>query len=198
MDFRLRAAALLSDPLDLVEAYFLAQHHGLPTRLLDWTTNPLVGLFFAVSRSPNDDGEIIVTRPVYIVADDAGNGLQPHYMAFPKSHERVQTAIRSLFGEGDPPPEPTTIYIVPDRTNARICTQGSCFSLHMSNANCVSNESIVRLPVPAQTKPLIQETLRMMGVSWATLFPDLDHLCREMQTSWGFEFAAEGKNLGGA
>src|SRR5262249_16092900 len=149
--------AAFLDANNIVEVYLTAQHFGMPTRLLDWSTNPLAGLFFAVENKDlsNVDGEVFVMEAKGILpeAPAGADGDEAIRDVVGMRHGYVTDAIGESFWHKPKKPRPPLIIpLRPDKQSGRIGQQSSCFTLHMHRSKPCDNQTLTRFQVPAGAK----------------------------------------------
>lgn len=180
--FRRMAATHVPAGSSNLVLYLLAQHHGLPTRLLDWSMNSMAAIYFAISGMPDSDGVLYVMNPLNL-----GPILELR-------DPRVQGTVNAVFGD-EPIPIPRQIIpLLPDHPAGRMREQAACFTLHtppkeLNDGNVdridpVPMPKVERYVIPKQAKPGLALTLRRLGVTAASLFPDLDHVAQELRDAW--------------
>lgn len=200
-EFRQRAIPYLQSIQDVVEVYFLARHFGLPTRLLDWTTNPAVALFFAIANETDKDGAVFAMNARYCWPDfdyarrppsESGPRVVPAEEWIHRDEVASQDDpiivkwIEYLFGaEAAPKNDPIPVIpVVPVLNNHRVLRQGSRFTLHPPDAMPLKGEFLKKCRVSAAAKKDLQVVLRRLGVHLESIYGDLDHLAQEMCAAW--------------
>jgi hypothetical protein len=157
-----REAKVYTDsfPTDEWERLALAQHFGLPTRLLDWTMNPLIALYFAVEANPETDGELIALRAVNKITEKA---------------------------LGDSPfsvKRPMKFY--PNIITPRIRSQEALFVVCCSiesplDEDIRSDWKVEKLRIPKEKKDSLRYELYRIGIHKSALFPDLGGLAERLK-----------------
>lgn len=178
--FRQDAAPRLREkPSTEWEWIFLAQHYGLPTRLLDWTENPLVGLYFAVETDDADmdeavDGALYELDPDALNKDSFGEG-GPGVVMF--DHDQH---LDDYLPQATSKPRMGAIAAIAGRSFDRIIAQSGTFTVtHKDHVASELNDNprIVRkIRIPAPAKPFIREELADINIRASTVYPDLEHL----------------------
>ena len=175
------------------EWLFLMRHHGLPSRLLDWTESPLVGLYFALfatgsSLISSTDGVLWCLLPTAM--NELRNIPNPATLPMFSDEEKRESSsdgVADLY-------RPTQLDLgirgrvlpiagISIRTSRRIQAQQGVFTIHHVSDSAIeligNRQHIWRFIIPKNRKQFLADELKHLQITALSVFPDLDNVAEQ-------------------
>jgi hypothetical protein len=182
-------------PDDRIAWLLLARHYGLPTRLLDWTSSPLVALYFATLADSNEDQDGCLWAVLPGAVNE--NSIIDNRLISP--YEKLLDPIldivfhpggRSGQAEKEELREKwrrKVLFVGTREVDLRVLVQQGSFSIHgdendLAELNLTSSQR--RFIIPSDAKFMLRESLRAVGITKMALFPDLGALADNLKADF--------------
>jgi L-rhamnose mutarotase len=190
-EFQSRAQSLHLQNLSDWEVLQFMRHHGVATRLLDWTETLGVALFFAVHGIAKDSKPCIWLLNPYKLNEHEKSWftrdlISPKYRGkkddFWDYSEYMTDFVKPYsFGWKHP------IALYPVQRSARLQSQRGYFTIHgdyVRPLEDIDSSSVCRLDIAEEIIPEIKKFLELAGINDYTMFPDLDGLARDLHRKY--------------
>lgn len=168
-------------PDDELKWVQIAQHNGLPTRLLDWTGNAAVALYFACHEAKDENGKLMDGAVFVLNPIDLNKAVDVKYDRILDHNSDSELIKKYLKLKGKRNTNGLkTIAINPIWNSERIMLQQGVFTLHGSKLFTLNDKqasSLVYLRIKQKHKNDLRRELERVGINEMTLFPEAEHTC---------------------